>query len=94
MTTRRTPSLSGFGAAATLRVINPVGASSARTSFFYRPFSTNVPHSGRVDYNTATVLLTRAELVERGASSETREFSGASSTLAGNAVNSRVLAKA
>jgi hypothetical protein len=40
MTTRRTPAIGGYGAAAALHVINHAGISTARTSFFRRPFST------------------------------------------------------
>lgn len=41
MTTRRIPVIGGYGAAATLQVINPVGKSAVRKPFFSRGFATS-----------------------------------------------------
>lgn len=63
MTTRRTPTIGGFGAAAKLHVINSVGTAAARASFFYRAFST-VSRS-RTHRAAPTVMLTRFDAMRR-----------------------------
>lgn len=67
MTTRRTPRISGYEAAATLRVVNPVGASSARTSFFTRRFSTISAQPNREALTTTKLVLGRSGIAVRSA---------------------------
>lgn len=47
MTTRRLPVIGGYGAAATLQVINPVGRSAVRKSFFSRGLTTRSNHNSQ-----------------------------------------------
>lgn len=68
MTTRRTPIVGGYGSAATLRVINPAGASLARTSFFSRQFSTQEP---LFHYLPAKTKLFTERLLTKGRLAET-----------------------
>jgi len=89
MTTRRTPRISGYGAAATLRVVNPVGASSARTSFFARRFSTSA-----TAFTATKLAVARAELVERSATAGTKVVSDVGATFTTHLFKSRTLARA
>jgi len=93
MTTRRTPSIGGYGAAATLRVVNPVGSSSARTSFFARRFSTSHVFTATTR-GASNIMLGRAAIQERNAASEVAPVSGSGAIVASSAFKARALATA
>jgi ribosomal protein S4 len=66
MTTRRLPVTGGYGAAATLQVINPVGASTARKPFFSRTFTTHAGFkSGQVRTENRTLVASRMAVARR-----------------------------
>jgi ribosomal protein S4 len=58
MTTRRLPIIGGYGAAATLQVINPVGRSAARKSFFSRGLTTRSNYNSQALNNKKLGLVT------------------------------------
>lgn len=94
MTTRRTPRISGYEAAATLRVVNPVGASSTRTSFFTRRFSTVSAQTNRGALTTTKLILGRSGIAVRSAVTELQGISDAQIVRSSANLKSRSIARA
>lgn len=66
MTTRRAPVFGGYGAAASLRVVNPAGSFTPRKSFFNRFFSTtSVVQTPTNTDKAPAVLLSRLQIMRR-----------------------------
>jgi hypothetical protein len=83
MTTRRLPVTAGYGAAATLRVVNPVGSFSARKSFFLRTFTTSTAlKQPSVNNETAKRVVIRMAILNRKATPEPRPLSLANAATA------------
>lgn len=92
MTTRRIPNIPGYGAAAALRVINPVGSSTIRTSFFSRSFSTN--QTAKLKVTQSKLLAYRAELMRRQTTTETQALPHADALVTRNQMKGRAVARA
>jgi ribosomal protein S4 len=95
MTTRRTPVLGGYGAAASLRVISPVGsAPAARQSFFQRRFSTQArAQLEEINIPTLRVALPRMQIVRRRITIETEGVSQSAAVMAHSALKTVLVSK-
>lgn len=94
MTSRRTPRISGYGVAATLRVVNPVGASSARTSFFIRRFSTASAQPNQIALATTNLVLGHSRIAARSSITESKGISDAQVARSGASMKARSIARA
>lgn len=71
MTTRRAPVIVGYGAAASLNVISPIGFSSARESFFSRSFFSTAC-ALRIKHTGNSVVIQRMDLDNRQVTASTQ----------------------
>ena len=95
MTTRRTPVLGGYGAAAALQVISPVGSSTVRNSFFHRRFSAQArPQVLDTHFQTMKLITARAHLLRRQTTTETQATSQQTSLATRLKIKSTTIAKA